>query len=155
MPISPNMPPQMQAQAGAQPSPAPAPQQPMGRDTPVQGAPQKGADLNSPIIRGLEAHLNTVPDEQKKFLADALGQAPQLIIPVLGIVNGPEVYDYFTALYNEYFGQQNPAQGGQPQAPAQQPSAGGVMSPMSQPQAPAQGVMNPQQQAKATPMPMA
>lgn len=149
----PSMPPQMQAKMGVTAPPVAA-----GTS---QEVPPKGLDAHDEqgqsIIQNLEKHLNTIPDEQKKFLAQALEQAPQLVIPFVGIVAGPEVYDYFTELYNKYF--KNSAQGqqpqGQPQAAPQgqapAPSAGPQMAPMSQPQQ--QSVMNPQPQAKATPAP--
>lgn len=138
--FNPSMPPQMQAEQGTTP-PAMAPQ---AGSAPAQETGAEGDDIK----QGLEEHLNNISNVQKKFLADALSQYSEVVIPVLGIVNGKEVYDYFIELHDKYFKQQNSAQG----ATAPQANQGPVMAPSSQP-APPQGGMAPQ--AKATPAPMA
>lgn len=123
--INPNMPPQMQAQAGVNP------------------AEMDDMDAeDGDIVKGLEEHLNQIPDQQKQFLLDALNKDPETIITVLGIINGPEVYTYFQSVY----GALNSASGEQPQ----QPNAG--QPPAPQQAAKPQPVLQPQ--AKATPMGM-
>ena len=127
----------MQAQQPLNMNPQAQPEAPQELGANVEAAPTE--DGND-IMHGLEAHLDSIPDQQKKYLADALMQAPELVITTLGIVNGPEVYEYFVNIYNT-LNKQNSA--------APQPSAEATMSPMSQPNPQAQ--MNPQPQAKATP----
>lgn len=143
--FNPNMPPQMQAEAGV------VPPKPDSQSTDPADSTDEGD-----ILKGLEEHLNNISNQQKKYLADALSKYPDVIINVLGIINGPEVSKYFVELYKKYFqnSAQGQPQGGQPQAaPAEAPapSAGPTMAPMSQPNQ--QSVMNPQPQAKATPTP--
>ena len=99
------------------------------------------------IVDSLEAHLNNLSPDQQKLLADALSQHAEVVIPVLGIVNGQEVYDYFIEIYEKYF---NSAQGQGEQMP-QQPN-GPQMAPMSMPQN--QQVLNVQPQAKDTSQPI-
>lgn len=119
---------------------SPAPQ---GQPSPQGEMTNPAGEYDDDIVAGLEEHLNQIPDDQKQFLANALQNNADIVIPVLGIVAGKEVFDYFTQVYEQYFG--NSAQG-QPQATSQ-PSAGPKMAPMSMPTE--QQAFNPQ--AKATP----
>jgi len=115
------------------------PQQPQ-----QQGGGQDNFDAS--ILQNLEQHLNQLDPRQKNFLASSLQHYANIVIPVLGIVCGQEVMDYFLNIYKQHFAkgagqqpnqqqQQNSApnpQGQQPnqavqpqpqQAPAQQPPA--------------------------------
>jgi len=95
------------------------------------------------IMATLEQHLNTLDPKQKTFLAGALQHYAPIVIPVLGIVCGQEVFQYFMNIYNQHFANkqqspqqvQHPAVGQQNSAPAQQagPNPGQPM-PQAQPQ---------------------
>lgn len=65
------------------------------------------------IISELEAHLDTVDDRQKAFLVQALFKDPQTVIGIMGIVNGPEVANYFEQIYTSY-AQNSSSSAGQP-----------------------------------------
>lgn len=76
----------MQPQAGAgmpQPNNGQASQQPSGR---------QGQNYNPNLLPQIEQHLNSLPPEQKGFLAKFM--TPELAV-VLGIVIGNEAFDYF------------------------------------------------------------
>lgn len=73
----------------------------MGEDMPPNGAQASenmmGDDGYDHDIRSnLEAHLDAIPDTQKAFIVENLNPTT---IALLGIVNGQEVYDYFTEIY--------------------------------------------------------
>lgn len=57
-------------------------------DTPDEGGAGNG-------LQELETHMDSLPDEQKAFVADNL--TPE-IAQVLGIILGPEAYNYFAPL---------------------------------------------------------
>lgn len=143
-----------------QPSQAPQPttQQPPAQDQQQGQGSSDGTEFGAgqnDIMQNLDQHLNQIPDDQKQILAQALKDQPQVIIPVLGIVCGQEVYDYFMQLYQKFFAQNSSPGQPQGQAPqaAPQPGMGPKMAPMSMPSN--NKVMNvPQPQAKATPSPM-
>ncbi len=104
------------------------------------------------IQKNLEQHLNNIPDDQKRLLAEYL--TPETV-RVIGIINGPEVADYLSKfmdpekvlvpvprkLAEEHYAQQQSAQNGQaqPAMPQQTPAPAGN-----------QGIMSPPQQATAT-----
>ena len=119
-------------------------QQPDGSPSPQLDTEDE--DGGGDIIATLEEHLNTLPDNQKAFLVEYL--TPETAA-LLGIVNGPEVYEYFQKYVDPNKSvqvinksQENPDQ----QIPGNQPSmadAGGSMNPMQQ---------APQPQASSSPI---
>jgi hypothetical protein len=116
---------------------APRGQDPMMEEDDGVDDEEYGAD----IMANLEAHLNSLPDEQKAFLSE-YATTPEGAT-MLGIVNGKEVYDYFAKYIDpsksltvtKATQQPSPAQGQQPpaQPQPQQPA------PQAQPQAAPQG----------------
>ncbi len=76
--------------------------------------------FGSEITKNLQDHLNTLDDKQKQFLAESLQHYANIVIPVLGIVCGQEVFQYFVDVYKQHFAK-GAAQTGQP--PVQQNSA--------------------------------
>lgn len=104
-------------------------------DSQYNGGPDDGVDdeaYSQDIIGNLEEHLNSLPEDQKQFLA-TYATVPE-VATVLGIVNGKEVYDYFAKLADPNktiqvmqkpgTGQSNtPAKPSMPSAPAPQPQA--------------------------------
>lgn len=133
-------------QQAQQPQQPQNPQQPSQPAQPQQ-AQQSGEFASDPeIAQNLEQHLNQLNPKQKAFLAGAIQHYANIVIPVLGIVCGQEVFEYFVNLYKQHFatkgGQQttHPATGQQQNlAPQQAPNQG-------QPQAQPQAVQQPQQQ---------
>lgn len=108
-------------------------QQPPQATSPNQQA--QGDQFTQEIMQNLESHLNSLPPQQKQFLASSLQHYANIVIPVLGIVCGQEVFQYFVQVYKQHFaGQQaQPAQNNSSPSPQGQPQA----QPQSQP--PAQG----------------
>lgn len=131
-----------------------APEAPEGMEAPEQGQMGQGDggqdNFDSQILENLEQHLNQLDSKQKNFLASSLQHYANVVIPVLGIVCGQEVFQYFLNIYQQHFAKgagQNPAQQSPMQvnsnsaapAPAQgqQPNQAPPAAPMQQ-QAPAQ-----------------
>ena len=92
----------MQTQAPSQPNPTVQPQgqlpqqaQPMA---PQSGQPSQqpsgraGQNYDPRILQHIETHMNSVPPEQKAFVAQYM--TPELAV-ILGIIIGNEAYDYF------------------------------------------------------------
>lgn len=134
--LNPSMPPQMQAEAGVKPQ-IMATQETETEEEPLD------------MVAMIEERMEEVPDEHKAYLLEALKAAPDVVTNVLGIINGPEVQEYFIKLYQTHF--QNSGQEQAPQQAAQQPNAGVSMAPMSQPSG--EAVMN-TNQARDTAAPM-
>lgn len=118
-----------------------------------QSAPQgdEQDSFDQEILENLEQHLNQIDPRQKQFLASSLQHYANVVIPVLGIVCGQEVMDYFLNIYKQHFAKgvgQNPQQSNPMQA-QQQPNS----APNPQGQGPNQGSVQqaqaPQQQAPA------
>lgn len=59
------------------------------------------------VAVNLEAHLDSISDEMKAFIVDNLNPTT---ITLLGIVNGQEVYDYFSNIYQTQILAQNSGQ---------------------------------------------
>lgn len=168
MPMPPQANPAQATQAMLQQSKAPTPPlktgqinvQPQQAQAQPQQDPQTGQpgqgdggqdSFDQSILDNLEQHLNQIDPRQKQFLASSLQHYANIVIPVLGIVCGQEVMDYFLNIYKQNFAKglganQNPAQQGNPQqvqqpnsAPAPQGQAPNQAAPQQMPQqAPAQ-----------------
>jgi hypothetical protein len=139
----------MQAEAGVKPQSSGIlnPQTASAAQDSVQST-DKTPEMDMTIQQELEAHLNSVPDVQKAFIAEALQKAPDIVIPFVGIVAGPEVMQYFVQIHDMYL-KQDSAAGAAPTEGAQpQPSNGSIMQPSVTPKD--TSVLQPQQ-AKATP----
>lgn len=80
--IQPQAAPQPQGPVNAQPAGQPS-SQPSGRG---------GQEYNPQLLQQIEQHLNSVPPEQKAFVAKYM--TPELAV-VLGIIIGNEAFDYF------------------------------------------------------------
>jgi hypothetical protein len=100
--------------------------------TPIEG----DNDYDDSVIEGLEKHLDSLPDDQKKFLIENL--TPETAV-LIGIVNGREVYDYLSKYVNPAKTIQiidkpdvspaQPSQAGAEPQPAQ--AAGGATAPFN------------------------
>lgn len=102
------------------------------------------------IIQNLEQHLNQIDPKQKQFLAASLQHYANIVIPVLGIVCGQEVMQYFLNIYKQNFAK---GVGNSPQ-PALQPNSAPNPAQGQQPnQAPMPQAQAPQQQAPAQQQP--
>ena len=120
------------------------PQQPQGEPNQAQTQVQAGASANptqvadqeQPLapIDELDAHLNSLPDEQKQFVADNL--TPETA-QLLGIILGPEAYQYFEPMADKT----------KALIPVPREEVDRIMAEMSQSQAtqPTQGQPQPQQ----------
>jgi hypothetical protein len=137
----------MQATAGAlQKAKQPAqPAQP-------QATANAGSDqFSDDITKNLQAHLNSLDPRQKKFLADSLQHYANIVIPVLGIVCGQEVFQYFVQIYQQMSGKGKPQQqNSAPNAQPQGPQNNAQMPPQGQPQVQPQG-QPPAQQPQGVP----
>lgn len=98
------------------------PTKPEGVPSPDKFSGQQQSDPN--IMKNLETHLNQLPPAQKTFLVGSLQHYSNIVIPVLGIVCGQEVFQYFLNIYKQNFqknaeatGQQQPSQPQGPQGP--------------------------------------
>lgn len=123
--------------AALQQAQAPSPEQPpmeAGPEGPEQPQEQGGGQDNfdQEILNNLEQHLNQLNPKQKDFLASSLQHYANIVIPVLGIVCGQEVFDYFLNIYKQNFAkgvgnapqQGNPMQAQPNSAPTPQPGQG-------------------------------
>lgn len=117
-------------------------QQKMGPQMDGSPAPQMGMDDeedDGDLVANLEQHLNSLPDNQKAFLVEYLTPETAALI---GIVNGPEVYQYFQKYVDpnksvKIVQNQQGQEGSDQQIPGTQPSmadASGSMNPMQSPQ---------------------
>lgn len=77
-----------QQQQPMQPQAQP-PQQAGGKAAP---SGREGQDYNPQILKHIEQHLNSLPQQQQQFLTQYM--TPELAM-ILGIVIGKEAYDYF------------------------------------------------------------
>ncbi len=98
------------------------------------------------IMKNLEAHLNQLPPQQKQFLTASLQHYSNIVIPVLGIVCGQEVFQYFLNIYKQNFAQNanTQQQGGSPTPQQNSAQHAQAQQPNSSPQPP-QGQTQPQQ----------
>lgn len=130
--------------AAQQPQAKPAPQKEPKPNEQGKFKEQAGGE----IMKVLEQHLNTLPPQQKAFVAGCLQHYPNIVIPFIGIVAGKEVFDYFVNIYKNYF-QNNPqSQPGQnPQQPGQLPQQAPHPATGQQNSAPAQQQPMPNQGA--------
>lgn len=111
-----------------QPEALAAPQSP---EQPQQMQFQQQETGYDDIAAGLEEHLSSIPREQQIFLLDTLAnpQFSDTALNFVGIVNGPEVYEYFNKL-RQAMSQQNSTEG---TAGAQQPAPQQPQQDMEQP----------------------
>jgi hypothetical protein len=147
----------LQTQPQAQPNKSAEPMSGMNAASPEEqtmGMEDSGVDdledgldddeFSANIQKNLEEHLNSLPDEGKAFLAE-YATIPE-VAQVIGLINGREVYDYFSKYVdpNKRIQVLNITQGPAAQPMQGQPQPGAMQQPMQQSPTPSQPASQPQ-----------